>query len=537
MEASPLGVVVCDETGTIRVWNKQAEEILGVKSDNAVSSQLGEMGSKLFQGSSTSINKEDGKRDSAFRQNLELENNFGEQKYLQLAYSNVLDQDGNVFANQVVFNDVTSERTIRKKVDYLEHFDATTGLYNFNTFYREGIEQIEHFSQKDHALILINLDRLHMINHNYGTEFGDRLIRIVGMKLEELVGKSAIVARLRGDEFGVMLPWIEGQHEVNDVVREIMNELSKTNTILDVSIHITASAGASLYPNDGDSFEELYQKASLALKTAKKERNSFCFFDESLRESLDSYYYENELQKAIMNEEICLVYQPQYNLHTGEIVGVEALARWHHEEYGAISPGTFIPIAEETGLIIPLTDYVIKKVCEDYNKLKNSGVVLPRMSVNISAKQFSKFDFVDELLQTLDDYELPYNAFEIEITERVTMDIEQNLKKLIRLRTAGVYVSIDDFGTGYSSLKYIRELPVDFVKIDQTFITAATNDDGKKMVEFIVDLAELCEVEVIAEGVETKEQEEFLKTINCPYVQGFYFARPMSYERLITIAS
>ncbi len=534
LELSPLGVIVCDANGMVTIFNEQAEEILGLSKEDFVSKTLSGVPARIFRKARSSSHTSNFHDENAFQQSIEIVDGKGENRSLQLAYSDIYNEDGIRIAVQVMFNDITNENVFRRKVNYLESFDATTGLYNFDTFFDESKALVKGNHEAQHALIILDVDRLHMINHKYGNDFGDELIRLIALKLKNQISDRGVVARLRGDEFGIFLPNVSDQYDVNSVVQSLMNELQKSNQTLDVSINITASAGASLYPLDSESFEELYQKASVALKNAKEERNRFCFFDESLNYNLDSYFYEHELHRAILNEEIILHYQPQYDMKTKKMVGIEALARWEHPEQGQISPATFIPVAEETGLIVPMTDHIIRQVCQDYNTLIHAGINIPRVAVNISTKQFSKVGFVNELLTTLENYQMPPEAFEIEITETVTMDIERNLEKLNVLRDAGIKVSIDDFGTGYSSLMYIRELPIDYIKIDRSFIHAL-GDDGEKMVQFMIDLAKLCEVGVISEGVENSWQQDFLLRSGCRIAQGYYYDKPMALQDLLLV--
>ncbi|TFB24295.1 phosphodiesterase [Filobacillus milosensis] len=526
LEHSPLGLIACDTKGKINVWNGQAEEILGISGEEALHQSVLDVGPQILHGASSYLKKSYNEAE-VFKQNREVINASGEQKYLQLAYSNLYDSDGDTIGLQVMFSDYTNEREFRKELDYLEHFDFITGLYNFNTFNGEAANYINRLPDSKHAFMILDIDRFHSINQQYGTDFGDQLILSIAKTIKNKVRSRGLVARLKGDEFGIFIPRVDNDSELKAIISNLQEEFRQPTNIGEEVIHPTISFGISVYPNDGMRFEEIYQKGNAALKNAKKLRDSYSFYDSSMNEHMETYFYENELHRAILNNEIELYYQPKIDMDTGSIQGVEALSRWFHPEQGMISPGVFIPIAEETGLIFSMTDYVIKKACEDYVSWKKAGINIPSFSVNISAKQFAKREFVTEVLDIIDAYQIPKGVFEIEITESITMDIENNLGKLNQLREAGIKISIDDFGTGYSSLKYMRDLPVDFVKIDRSFINMIGFNEGKNMVDFIVDLAKLCEVEIIGEGVETQAQMNYLRSIGCRIGQGFYFSKPI----------
>ncbi|GEL76618.1 sensor domain-containing protein [Tenuibacillus multivorans] len=526
LEHSPLGLIACDADGHINVWNGQAEEMLGITRQNALQKSIVEVMPKILQGASSYI-KTNESEGEVFKQNIEVANANNDRKYLQLAYSNLYDQEGRTIGLQVMFSDYTTEREFRREISYLEHFDFVTGLYNFNTFNVEAEEQIDRYRENQHAFMILDIDRFHSINQQYGTDFGDELIVSIAKTMKNQVRHRGLVARLKGDEFGIFIPGVKGESEVVDIVNRLQEEFQKPMHIRNETVHPTISIGISMYPNDGFTFEEIYQKGNSALKSAKVERNSYEFYDETMNHHLDTYFYENELHRAILSEEIDLYYQPKINMETGSIQGVEALARWFHPEQGMISPGVFIPIAEETGLIFPMTDYVLKRACEDYVKWREAGLRIPSFSVNISAKQFSDEEFVHNVIDILDYYDIPAGVFEIEITESITMDIDRNLNKLNLLREAGVKISIDDFGTGYSSLKYMRDLPVDYVKIDRSFIDMIGQHEEKNMVDFIVDLAKLCKVDIVGEGIETADQMNYLVSIGCRIGQGFYFSKPI----------
>ncbi|RPF50367.1 sensor domain-containing protein [Aquisalibacillus elongatus] len=528
LEHSPLGIIAINRKGLINVWNGQAEEILGISKQDALNQPITNVKPILLQGASTYLASEG----DIYKQHREVKHTGGQSKYLQLTYSNLYNQDGKLIGMQVMVSDFTTEREFKREINYLEHFDYITGLYNFNTFNEEAARKIEQNKEQEHAFMILDIDRFHSINQQYGTEFGDEVILSIAKTIKQVVKSRGIIARLKGDEFGILISNVNNYADIKELLQTLKNELNQPTTIRDEIIHPTISIGIAYYPQDDHDFEGIYQKANAALKNAKVDRETYSFYEPSMNDHLEHYFYENELHRAILNEEIELHYQPKIDMKTGSIQGLEALARWYHPEKGTISPGVFIPIAEETGLIFSMTDYVLKRACADYVKWRDEGIHIPSFSVNISAKQFSKREFVSNVLEILEDYQIPAGVLEIEITESITMNIDNNMPKLNQLREAGVMISIDDFGTGYSSLRYMRDLPVDFVKIDRSFISMIGQSDGKNMVDFMVDLAKLCEIDIVGEGIETSDQMNYLLSIGCRIGQGFYFARPMPFEEV-----
>ncbi|PKR78056.1 hypothetical protein CEY16_09065 [Halalkalibacillus sediminis] len=529
IDHSPLGIIVCDKKGIIHIWNEQAEKILKVEASRAVGYELTGTVRELLYDTRSNLSSVKGD-ESVPTQLKQIVTSDGEEKFLQVSYSNLFDPDGSFSGFQVIINDMTSEEAYRRELKYLEEFDLATGLYNFNTLKMIMNETIEKYTKEQHALLVFDIDRFHQINQNYGPSFGDKLISEVGRRIRSLVGDRCSVGRLRGDEFGVFVD-ITCQEEVRQIIRQVIRHFQEPIVVRNEQLHVTVSTGITLYPEDGLRFEGLYQKGNAALKKAKKEQSHYFFYDDSSEDSLYTYEMENELHRAIKNKEIVVYYQPQFNMKTGELFGFEALARWRHPKKGLVPPNQFIPLAEDTGLIIPMTELIIDQVCQDYVSWQRSEMNVPSVSINISANHFMKESLVEDLLAAKQTYQIPDDALQIEITESIMMDIENGIEALTQLREAGIKISIDDFGTGYSSLRYIRELPIDFIKIDRSFVNRIDQSD-ENMIDFIIQLSKLSSVQVVAEGVETKEQINYLLSKGCEVGQGFYYFKPMPTEEV-----
>ena len=302
-------------------------------------------------------------------------------------------------------------------------------------------------------------------------------------------------------------------------------------------IYITSSIGISIYPQDGLDTENLIHKADKAMYFAKQNgRNNYAFyFDDLKKDSARLLLLESELRKALQNKDFTMHYQPKVSIHTEQIIGVEALVRWTSDKLGIVSPGEFIPVAEDSGLIIPLSEIIIEKVCLDINSWRNKGIDQLLVSVNIAGLHFQQEDFIERISNILKKYNCSPQMFEMELTERTLMkDSSEIVNKLVRLKNMGFKISIDDFGTGYSSLSYLNRFPLDYLKIDSSFIQQMTSLQEKQaVVDCIIMMAHRLHIKVVAEGVESKEQVELLKRMDCDFIQGYYFSKPLPSEELL----
>lgn len=451
-----------------------------------------------------------------------------------LIYLSPIIENGNVLEVVGTAIDITERKKAEKLVENMAYYDYLTDLPNRRYFQQKVNEAIEKVGRKHakFAILFMDLDRFKSINDSMGHYIGDQLLKAVGDRLRSCIRKDDIVARLSGDEFIIMLS-PSTPNETEAVAARIVDEVAKAFTIQNLELFVAPSIGISMYPKDGTDYDSLVRNADLAMYLAKKKGNcTYQFFTQELQDNIiERTLLEMELRQAISKDQLTLHYQPQFDLKTGQIKGVEALVRWIHPEKGFISPGEFIPIAEETGLIFPIGHWVLRTACKQAKKWQDDGFPPIRMSVNVSIQQFNQPSFIQQVKDTLAETKLNPNYLTLEITESMTSDVNHCQFVLKKLRDAGIHVSIDDFGTGYSSLSYLSKLPITHLKIDQAFVQDL-NPVNTAIVKTIIDLAKNLNLHVIAEGVETEDQAQFLKTFHCDEVQGYYYSKPVSEEEI-----
>ncbi|HEX2789954.1 MAG TPA: EAL domain-containing protein [Steroidobacteraceae bacterium] len=447
----------------------------------------------------------------------------------------------------IVTRDTTERQKAKARIEYLAYYDILTGLPNRQQFVREagGATRAAREAGRGMALLYLDLDRFKRINDNLGHSVGDALLKNVARRLEQSTRPSdlvapppdgqrpaqARVARLGGDEFVVLLTDVTDEAQTAAVANRIRQSLAEP---LDCGGHrlvVTPSIGIALYPQDGSDIEDLLVKADMAMYQAKDQgRNGFAFYGHSMAvRSLGRLELENDLRSAFQSGDFQIFYQPKVELASGAIIGVEALLRWHHATRGWIAPDVFIPVAEETGLIAELGDWVIRESCKQLNVWASEGLGHLTIAVNVSVQQFARADFVESVLRALWQYGVKPEQLELEITESLLMrNVDDTTACMKRFRAAGVTLSIDDFGTGYSSLGYLRQFPVDSLKIDRSFVKDLhTSDDDAAICAAIIAMARELKLKVIAEGVANAEQLEFLRTHRCDQVQGYLISQPV----------
>ncbi|MDP4084959.1 MAG: bifunctional diguanylate cyclase/phosphodiesterase [Bacillota bacterium] len=420
-----------------------------------------------------------------------------------------------------------------KKMEYMAFHDYLTGLPNRWSFEIQLKNALAEAKKKNCflAVLFLDLDRFKLINESLGHSNGDVLLKQVSKRLCTILKDGDYLARQGGDEFIFSLNNLKSDDQAKDYIKEILHFLEQPFIINDQEYYITCSIGASFYPLDGLSWEELIQHADIAMFSSKElGRNSYQFYHKgSLQKINDVVKIESHLRKAIQQNEFTLHYQPLVDLKKRKIIGMEALIRWRNIELGSVSPAEFIPLAEEIGLIGNIGEWVLREACTQAKFLSKQTETPIKVAVNISSKQFQDKNFVQIVKKTLLDTELSPKQLELEITESVSMDnMEEVIEKLKALKEMGMTIAIDDFGTGYSSISYLKSLPIDTLKIDQSFIKSMLhNMKDRAVVEGIISLSKSFGFNVTAEGVETEDQMHLLQGFQCSQVQGYLFSKPV----------
>ncbi|GAB2910436.1 bifunctional diguanylate cyclase/phosphodiesterase [Rheinheimera gaetbuli] len=436
-------------------------------------------------------------------------------------------------------NDFYELNKVKVQMQYQALHDSLTRLPN-RVLLEDHIFQGINLSRKNNSLlavIFVDLDDFKKINDSYGHSIGDQFLKRMGELFHKVKSEKDSVARFGGDEFIFCCPDIADLGEAENKVREILSIFQQKFEVAGKSFYSTCSIGVSVYPKDGTEAEQLISKADIALyKSKSTAKGRSLFFNGRVDEAVKrSFAIETELRTALLNEEISILYQPQICVKTGNIVGVEALARWHSKKLGFVSPAEFIPIAENSGTINELGDYVIYKALFDINAFNINNAFKLNLSINISPKQLLEPNFVESVVQASDDIAFDRQFITLEITENVLItDLSVVLPILLALRENNFKLSLDDFGTGYSSLSYLSNLPINEIKIDRTFIDKfLTNHQSESLVKTIIAIGDFCDFTVVAEGVETKAQLERLRQFNCDLIQGYYFDKPLAYTDLV----
>ncbi|MGK0499184.1 MAG: diguanylate cyclase (GGDEF)-like protein/PAS domain S-box-containing protein [Oceanicoccus sp.] len=441
----------------------------------------------------------------------------------------------------VAIRDISERKEYEQKLQKLGYYDSLTGLANRTLFLQRlqrAINKSERTEEK-HALLFIDLDQFKNVNDSLGHDIGDRLLLKVAQRLEKNSRKTDTVARLGGDEFAILVEDIGAPYTAAKIADELIRMMAVLIEVDDYKLLVTPSIGIALYPTDGETTDELLRKADTAMYHAKSQgRNNYQFYTKQLNEKIiRRMALESALRTAIKDDEFYLYYQPKVCLKTGNIVGAEALLRWESAKFGFVSPVEFIPVAEETGLIWPIGELVLKQASLQLKNWIDRFPNFESMAVNISGIQFNHNSLVDTVTEVLQEYQIPPAHLELEITESAIIDnAEDAIKVMIQLKELGVKLSLDDFGTGYSSLSYLKRFPVDSLKIDRSFVAEiVSNPIDMKIADNIVKLAHTLGLNVVAEGVETDEQLEMINAMDCDQLQGYIFSKPIDQQELTTM--
>jgi diguanylate cyclase (GGDEF)-like protein/PAS domain S-box-containing protein len=452
------------------------------------------------------------------------------------------DRRGQVSGGVMVFHDVSTARALTARMSYLAQHDSLTDLPN-RILLTDRLTQaiaIACRHRQKLAVLFLDVDRFKHINDSLGHAIGDRMLQSVAQRLLACVRHSDTVSRQGGDEFVVLLADVAQPRDAVVSVDKILQAMSATHHIEQYDLSVTVSIGIAIYPDDGMDAEVLMKHADFAMYHAKDAgRNNYQFFKPDMNaRAVERQSLENGLRHALERQEFMLQYQPKMHLETGTMMGVEALIRWRHPQRGLVPPAQFIPIAEECGFIVPIGRWVLREACRQVRAWQDAGLAHLRAAVNISAVELRAKDFVPGVRAILAETGLDPGDLELELTETFLMqDSSSTAVVLVALKNMGVHLALDDFGTGFSSLSYLRRFPIDTLKIDHSFVRDVTTDaDDASIVSAVISMGKSLHMRVVAEGVETRAQLEFLREHNCPFGQGYYFSRPLiagDFEELI----
>jgi diguanylate cyclase (GGDEF)-like protein/PAS domain S-box-containing protein len=429
--------------------------------------------------------------------------------------------------------DITKKKQYEEKITHMAYHDGLTDLPNRRLFNQELTIKVNEAKRMNQslAMLYIDMDRFKYINDSLGHIMGDHVLQEIAKRLTSCVREEDFVARVGGDEFNILLPNTNRENAL-EIAENILKHFKKPLYIDNYELYVTTCIGISIFPYDGEDSQDLMKNADAALYRAKEQgKNTFSVFHSGLNiQSYRTFIIQNDLRKAIERDELTLVYQPRIDIETNKITGAEALIRWNHPSWGTISPVEFIPIAEETGQIVEIGEWVLRTACKQNKVWQKAGLPPTRIAVNFSPQQFLQKNLINTIEEILTEADLSPNWLEVEITESVLMGNETSITSTLnKLKKIGVSISIDDFGTGYSSLNYLRRFPVDTVKIDKSFIQgiSTNSSESKALISTIITLAHVLKMSVIGEGVETQEQLDVLKEYKCEEMQGYLFSPPI----------
>ncbi|WP_290704837.1 bifunctional diguanylate cyclase/phosphodiesterase [Amphritea sp.] len=456
-----------------------------------------------------------------------------------LTVSAIQNDQGDIGGYVSLFSDITKRKEYEEKIEYQANYDALTGLANRHLLADRFSRAIDRADRKNSrvALLFIDLDRFKQVNDSLGHTFGDKLLQEVSSRLYSHVRKSDTTARLGGDEFAVIFPDVPDIHHVEDSIRNILNNLSKLYKIEGNEVYLSASIGVTVYPDDGITIDDLLRNADSAMYKAKENgRNSFQYYSGEMHKDAEKRrLLENSLRRAVNQNEFVLYYQPIVDSTTKNIVGSEALIRWKSPDMGIVSPAEFIPLAEDTGLILTIGEWVLNEACRQISSILPTCPEDFFVSINVSSYQFKKNNIPLLVGKALERFGLSPNRLVLEITESLMLNDDKCiLEQLEELRRMGVGISIDDFGTGYSSLSYLHKYPISTLKIDRAFVNDLTsNKQSRALVTAIIAMSKSLGLKMVAEGIEEEQQAAILSQEGCTFFQGFLFSKPLPFDEFL----
>lgn len=525
-------IIITDAEGRVTEFNAFAERISGFKRRDII-------GRDIFKSDITGAYFKEVLRSEKKYKDVEMkfENNNGERIICLFDAQPIYDNRNlKIIGAFAQLRNITERYLMEEKYNYLAFHDELTDLPNRRFFYQKLDQLLNAEKKTKHiALMIIDLDRFKIINDTFGHSSGDKVLMEVTDRLKKCLRPGDTIARISGDEFMFLLQDIKEEHEVTEIAEQVLLQFKKPFTINNNEFHTTASMGIAVYQNDGTTLEEFMVQVDAAMYKAKfLGKNGYVVFTNDMyTDSSKELYLELDLRKAVEKKEFVLYYQPQVNIKTGEIIGLEALIRWKHPTVGIIHPNKFIPLAEKTGLIIPIGEWVLEEACRQNKEWQEKGLLSVKVDVNLSTHQFLKQNLVEVIKTVLKKTKLESRFLELEITESMAMDFNYAIRILKQIGDLGVRISMDDFGTGYSSLSYLKRFAIHCLKIDKSFVNDVLQDENDaKIVGTIIAMAHGLGLRVIAEGVEELGQLQFLHDQQCDEVQGFYFTEPLSAREL-----
>lgn len=534
-------IIMIAPDGVVRSWNSGAQRMFGYSDEEII----GQPFASFFSDSDRQRDQPERELAVAREEGYASDDRWHVRKDGQLIWVSgmvtPLIENDQLIGYCKVMRDRTEEKLIEEKMLHLAHFDPLTALFNRSRFYEtlnNTLADALH-AGKNVAVFAIDLDHFKKVNDNLGHHVGDALLKQVSERMRETAGSDDLIARLGGDEFVVARTASES-HDVASLAQQLVDRIAEPFFIEGREIHIGASIGISVFPEDTNDPLQLLKNADAAMYRSKQlGRGTYQFYrEEMVKRSVERIELENHLRHALARNEFRLVFQPQVRIADGQLIGAEALLRWAHPGIGNIPPSRFIDLAEQSGLIVPIGEWVIRTACEQHQRWREAGVGPLRVVVNLSARQLRHARFVETVVRLLSETGVTTDCLDLEITEGLLMeDTQASANILNELKTLGVHVSIDDFGTGYSSLNYLKNFAFDIMKVDQSFVrNVCTNEHDRAIVSTIVTLAHSLKLITIGEGVESLEQLQQLSALGCDAVQGNYFSAPLDPDEFIAFA-
>lgn len=548
IESSPDIIFIVDKNGNFAFVNDRAEDLLNYKKDELIGAHFSTIvdpeylerashcfnerraGPRATRDAEIWLMCKPGNRPGWVRNRIAIELNS-----LGVYENEIRDENGVVHRNEysgtyVVARDITERLASEKLIHFQAYHDLLTGLPNRALFHDRLSNTISNARREDDklAVLFLDLDRFKVVNDTLGHSVGDELLKQVANRLKSCLREGDTVARLGGDEFIVLLPHVESDGIAQVVGRKLVETIKDPFIVDGNEIFVTGSIGIAMYPEDGTTADVLIKHSDTAMYFTKEQgKNSFnrYYKDMSIKHSR-MLNMEADIRRGIRESQFEVFYQPQVSSLNGDIMGVEALLRWNHPEKGLLSPIFFMTVAEETGIIVELGDWILDQAIAEVKEWLDAGLHLERLAINFSNRQIEQDDFVDKIVRALKKHDFPGGKLEIEITESMLMNnIDQTVEKLNELHRVGVHVAIDDFGTGYSSLSLLQKLPIHRLKIDRSFIHDMEEDSDQSIIEAIAHMARGLKLEMVAEGVEEEYQLRYLRSLNCPVIQGFIYSQ------------